>query len=115
MPANTLSGDVPGLIPQQHIAEIFQVIDSSRPLVASAQRSTLIRGVLSYPRIDTSPIVAVQTTQKTEAGNQGMDVSMQTATASTYLGGGDLSWQAINWSHRTRSTCGSASPALTTL
>ena len=23
---------------------------------------------------------------------------MQTATASTYLGGGDLSWQAINWS-----------------
>ena len=89
---------MPGLIPQQHIAEIFQVIDSSRPLVASAQRSTLIRGVLSYPRIDTSPIVAVQTTQKTEAGNQGMDVSMQTATASTYLGGGDLSWQAINWS-----------------
>ena len=42
--------------------------------------------------------MAVQTTQKTEAGNQGMDVSMQTATASTYLGGGDLSWQAINWS-----------------
>ena len=27
-----------------------------------------------------------------------MDVSMVTATASTYLGGGDLSWQAINWS-----------------
>ena len=27
-----------------------------------------------------------------------MDVQMQTATASTYLGGGDLSWQAINWS-----------------
>ena len=42
--------------------------------------------------------MAVQTTQKTEAGNQGMDISMVTATASTYLGGGDLSWQAINWS-----------------
>ena len=27
-----------------------------------------------------------------------MDVAMVTATASTYLGGGDLSWQAINWS-----------------
>src|SRR6185295_4298171 len=27
-----------------------------------------------------------------------MDISMQTATASVYLGGGDLSWQAINWS-----------------
>jgi len=97
-PANTLTSDIPGLSPAQHIAEIFQVIDTSRPLVASAQRSTLVRGTISYPRIDSSPIVAVQATQKTEAGNQGLDVSMQTATASTYLGGGDLSWQAINWS-----------------
>ena len=38
-PANTLSSDVAGLIPQQHIAQIFQVIDSSRPLVASATRT----------------------------------------------------------------------------
>jgi hypothetical protein len=43
-------------------------------------------------------VVAVQTTEKTEAGNQGMVVNMVTTTASTYLGGGDLSWQAINWS-----------------
>ena len=39
-PANTLSSDVAGLIPQQHIAQIFQVINDSRPLVASAQRRT---------------------------------------------------------------------------
>jgi hypothetical protein len=44
------------------------------------------------------PVVAVQTTEKTEAGNQGMVVDMETTTASTYLGGGDLSWQALNWS-----------------
>ena len=98
VPANTLSSDVAGLIPQQHIAQIFQVIDNSRPLIATAQRTSLVRGVISYPRVDTSPVVAVQGTEKTEAGNTGMDVSMQTATASTYLGGGDLSWQAINWS-----------------
>jgi len=97
-PANTLSSDVPGLIPDQHIAQIFQVIDSSRPIVQSALRSTLERGTLTYPRVDASPVVAVQSAEKTEAGNTGMDVSMQTATASTYLGGGDLSWQAINWS-----------------
>ena len=36
MPANTLSSNVPGLIPAQHIAQIFQMIDTSRPLVASA-------------------------------------------------------------------------------
>ena len=97
-PANTLSSDVAGLIPQQHIAQIFQVIDSSRPIVASASRTTLVRGVISYPNITASPVVAVQAAEKTEAGNTGMDVAMVTSTASTYLGGGDLSWQAINWS-----------------
>jgi hypothetical protein len=97
-PANTLSSNVAGLIPSQHIAQIFQTIDKRRPLVASAFRTTLERGVLTYPKITQRPVVAVQTTQKTEAGNQGMIVTMNTATASTYLGGGDLSWQAINWS-----------------
>ena len=48
-PANTLSSDVPGLIPDQHIAQIFQVIDTSRPIVASAQRASLERGVLTLP------------------------------------------------------------------
>jgi HK97 family phage major capsid protein len=97
-PANTLSSNVGGLTPQQHIAQIFQVIQTARPIVESAQRATLERGVLSYPKVTTRPVVAVQTTQKTEAGNTGMVIDMQTATASTYLGGGDLSWQAINWS-----------------
>jgi len=97
-PANTLTSDVGGLLPPQHIAQIFQVIDTSRPIVQSAQRAALERGVLTYPQVDASPVVAVQGSEKTEAGNTGMDISMQTATASTYLGGGDLSWQAINWS-----------------
>jgi HK97 family phage major capsid protein len=97
-PANTLTSDVAGLLPPQHIAQIFQVIDTSRPIVQSAQRAALERGVLTYPQVDASPVVAVQGTEKTEAGNTGMDISMKTATASTYLGGGDLSWQAINWS-----------------
>lgn len=97
-PANTLSSDVAGLTPVQHIAQIMQVIDKSRPIVANSPKAELERGVLNYPSIDASPVVAVQGTEKTEAGNTGMDVSMATATASTYLGGGDLSWQAINWS-----------------
>lgn len=97
-PANTLSSDVGGLIPDQHIAQIFQVIDSSRPIVASSTRAELERGRLSFPRITQRPLVAVQATQKTEAGNQKMIVEMVEATASTYLGGGDLSWQAIEWS-----------------
>jgi hypothetical protein len=97
-PANTLSSNVGGLIPDQHIAQIFQVIETRRPLVASGFRAELERGQLTYPKITQRPVVAVQSSEKTEAGNQGMVVGMETATASTYLGGGDLSWQAINWS-----------------
>ena len=97
-PANTLSSNVEGLQPDQHIAQIFQVIDTSRPLVATALRSTLERGTLTYPQVTTRPVVAVQGTEKTEAGNTGMVIDMVSTTASTYLGGGDLSWQAINWS-----------------
>lgn len=97
-PANTLSGNVEGLIPEQHIAQIFQVIDSRRPLVSSGFAIGLNRGQISYPKVTQRPVVSVQGTEKTEAGNQGMIVSMETAVASTYLGGGDLSWQAINWS-----------------
>ena len=95
---STLSSNVGGLQPDEHIAQIFQVIDSSRPLVASAQRTTLERGTLTYPQVTTRPAVSVQNTQKTLAGNTGMVVDMETTSASTYLGGGDLSWQAINWS-----------------
>ncbi len=98
VPANTLSSNVDGLSPPQHIAQIFQVIDTSRPIVQSAQRASLERGTLTYPVITTPPVVAVQATEKTEAGNTGMVIDMVTKTATTYLGGGDLSWQAINWS-----------------
>lgn len=97
-PAETLSSDVPGISVAQHIDQIFQVVNSSRPIVASATHTDLNRGQLTYPSVDARPVVDVQNTQKTEAGNTGMAVSLKTATASTYLGGGNLSWQAINWS-----------------
>ncbi len=98
VPANTLSSNVAGLNPPDHIAQIFQVIDKSRPLVAAAPSTGLVRGTITYPSVDTRPVVAVQASEKTEAGNTGMAVSMKTAAAVTYLGGGDLSWQALNWS-----------------
>jgi hypothetical protein len=97
-PANTLSADVAGLIPDQHVAQIFQVIDDSRGLVQSAQKTDLVRGKIQYPKLTQRPLVAVQASEKTEAGNQKMIVAMEETTASTYLGGGDLSWQSIEWS-----------------
>lgn len=96
-PANTLSSNVAGLQTPQYIDQIFQIINKNRNLVNSAQRTTLNRGTLTYPKVSQRPVVAVQALEKTEAGNQAMHVDLVQATASTYLGGGDLSWQAINW------------------
>jgi hypothetical protein len=99
LPATTLTSDLAGLNPPQHIAQIFQVIQNERPLVnAAGVKANLNKGTVTYPQVDATPVVDVQGTQKTEAGNTGLDVSMVTKTASTYLGGGNLSWQAIEWS-----------------
>jgi hypothetical protein len=97
VPANTLSSNVAGLQTPQYLDQIFQIINKNRNLVNSGMRTSLMRGTLTYPKVTTRPIVSVQASQKTEAGNQGMVVDLITQTASTYLGGGDLSWQAINW------------------
>jgi hypothetical protein len=98
-PATTLTSDIAGLTPPQHIAQIFQVIQSSRNLVDAAGIKVNLRNlVVTYPQLDATPVVAAQGTQKTEAGNTGLDVSMITATATTYLGGGNISWQAIEFS-----------------
>jgi hypothetical protein len=98
-PATTLTSDIAGLSPPQHVAQIFQVINDRRDLVEAAGiKVNLNRLTVTYPQLDATPVVAVQATQKTEAGNTGMDVSMVTKTASTYLGGGNLSWQAIEFS-----------------
>jgi uncharacterized coiled-coil protein SlyX len=98
-PATTLTSDIAGLSPAQHVAQIFQVINASRPLVeAAGNKVNLSKLTVTYPQVDAAPVVAVQSTQKTEAGNTGMDVSMVTKTASTYLGGGNISWQAIEFS-----------------
>jgi len=96
--ANTLSGDVAGLIPPQHIAQIMQVIDKNRPLVNFSRRLNLTSGKITYPRITSRPTVGKQTAEKTETTSTKMQVIMVEKVASTFLGAGDLSWQAINWS-----------------
>lgn len=96
--ANTLSGDVPGLIRPQYLDQIAQVIATSRPIVESARRVALTSGKLSYPSITQKPIVGKQTAEKTEAPSQKMTVAFVDVLAETFVGAGDLSWQAINWS-----------------
>lgn len=97
-PVDTTSTSLAGLQPEQHFAQILEVIDSSRPVVASSRRLALERGAFTFPHVDQKPEVLLQTSEKTEAGTANMQISMTTVTAQTFLGGGDLSWQAVNWS-----------------
>lgn len=98
VPPNTLTSDVAGLLPGAHMAQIMDVIDNSRPLVASARQVDLDNGKLTYPKITGRPTVGKQATQKTEASPYTkLQVSMESMQAEVFLGAGDLSWQTINW------------------
>jgi HK97 family phage major capsid protein len=97
-PGNTLSSNVPGLVPPRHIAQIMDLINSSRPVVQAGRQLDLDRGQLTYPKIAQRPTVTLQPAEKTEGGTANLQVTLQTLTADTYIGGGDISWQAMNWS-----------------
>jgi HK97 family phage major capsid protein len=96
--ANTLTADVPGLVPPQHLAQITDVINKSRPIVSNSRQVALSSGKLTYPKITQRPVVGKQTAEKTELPSQKMIVAMNEVLADTFGGSGDLSWQAINWS-----------------
>ena len=95
---NTLTSDIAGLLPPQHIAQIMDIINKTRPVVQSGRFVGLTSGRLTYPRITGRPESLKQSAEKTEAGTARMSVVLDTVNADTYLGAGDLSWQTINWS-----------------
>jgi hypothetical protein len=97
-PLHTTTSDIGGLLPPQHLTQILDVINQSRPVIAASRRVDLERGTLTYPDITQRPQVLLQSSEKTEGGTLDMQIALRTATASTYIGGGNLSWQAINWS-----------------
>jgi HK97 family phage major capsid protein len=96
--ANTLTTDIAGLLPPTHMAQLMDIIGVGRPVVESGRRVDLESGKLTYPRITQRPAVGKQAAEKTETTSQKMTVILDQLIADTYLGAGDLSWQAINWS-----------------
>ena len=97
-PEATKSSDVGGLLPPTHISQIMDVIDPSRPVVVSGNRVDLTTGSLTWPKVTQRPYVKPQTAEKTENNSRKMSVEMKSDSADTYLGAGNLSWQAVNWS-----------------
>ena len=96
--AHTTSSNIAGLVPPAHMAEIMDSSTARRPVVNSGRKVPLERGSFTYPEIAQRPAVLLQSTEKTEGGTANMQVTLTTVTAQTYIGGGNLSWQAMNWS-----------------
>jgi HK97 family phage major capsid protein len=96
--SHTTTSDIPGLLPPTHLAQILDIINGSRPVVASGRSVALASGSLTYPKISQRPQVIKQTSEKTEGGTLDLQATLETLAADTYIGGGNLSWQAINWS-----------------
>jgi HK97 family phage major capsid protein len=95
---HTITSDVPGILPTQHLNEIFQVIDRARPIVQASRTVNLTSGKLTWPSITGKPTVAKQVTEKTNPAYGKMTVAMVETIADTFLGAGNLSWQTIQWS-----------------
>jgi hypothetical protein len=96
---STLTTDVPGLMPPQHVAEIFQQISAARPIIAISRGVPLNSGLLTYPSLDQRPQVGKQPGEKEAGPATPMKVSMKNLPAETFIGSGDLSWQTLQWSN----------------
>jgi HK97 family phage major capsid protein len=94
-----LVADVGPLVAPQYLAQIVQVIDKSRPIVATSRQVGLTSGKIQYPKIGTRPQVAEQVTEKTEVGVGTMTVTMEEQVAKTFLTSANFSWQTVQWSN----------------
>ena len=97
--AHTLTGDIPGIVPTQHLAQIIDVINKARPLVEVCRSVSLSSGTLTYPKISQRPTVGKQAVEKTELPSTKMMVDLEQVTAEVFGGAGNLSWQSVAWSN----------------
>ena len=97
--SQVLTSDIPGIVPTQHIAQIMDTIDASRPLVDASTKSALTSGKIAFPQITERPVVGKQAAEKTTAGDGSMTVTMVEKLAATFLSAANFSWQSIQWSN----------------
>lgn len=94
---HTLSSDTPGLIPDEQLDTIMEIIDDARPTIAAARQVELHSGTLTVPVIASRPDVIEQGEEKTEGGTINLEVDGEGTAAHTFTSGGNLAWQAVNW------------------
>jgi phage head maturation protease len=95
--ADNISEDNPGFMPVAFSNELIGIIDPARPFMESTTRIDMPAAGLqiSYPRITQRPLVAEQTTEKTEVASRKVTTDRITKDVRTFAGAGDLSLQLL--------------------
>ena len=95
--ADNISDDNPGFMPVAFSNELIGIIDPNRPFMESTTRIQMPAAGLqiSYPRLTQRPLVAEQTTEKTEVASRKVTTDRITKDVRTFAGAGDLSLQLL--------------------
>ena len=95
--ADTISDDNPAFMPTQFAQTLIGEIDPFRPFLSSITQIDMPADGLeiSYPRIVQRPLVAEQTTEKTEVASRSVETDRVTSPVRTFAGAGDLAIQLL--------------------
>jgi HK97 family phage major capsid protein len=96
---NSVTGDVPGLVPEPIVGDIVKVIDASRPVVASLRQYPMPQYGSSFtrPKVTQNVQVGIQAQQKTELPSRKFLVDPIPVTKQTLGGAIDVAFQVIDW------------------
>jgi hypothetical protein len=95
--AHQTTADNPGLLPEQILGPVVNLIDAGRPLVNALGPRQLPSGNWSRPKVTQSTSVGVQATEKSELVSRKMTIGKVPVTAKTYGGYVNVSRQDIDW------------------
>lgn len=95
--ADTISADNPAFMPVSMSNDLIGEIDPFRPFLGSTTQIDMPADGLeiSYPRVVQRPLVAEQTTEKTEVASRSVETDRVTSPVRTFAGAGDLSIQLL--------------------
>lgn len=95
--AHQLLADNPGIVPRPIVGGLVNLINSSRPFIASIGVKPLPAGQFDRPTIDQHVAVGVQAAEKTLTESQKLTVGKLPVTAKTFAGHLNISRQDIKW------------------
>jgi HK97 family phage major capsid protein len=99
--AHSVTGDVPGLVPEPIVGELINVIDASRPATASLRSYPMPQYGSSFtrPKVMQHTEVGIQTTQKTELASRKFLVDPLQVNKLTFGGSINVAFQVVDWTN----------------